>query len=248
MIGHYVIVLLKLFRTLLYKYILCRSQTTYSLLQSICRIKTQNRRVSSTKKHATSQPFTESTCELDSHADTIVAGRNCLILNYTGKECDVALYRDDYEAVTNVPIVTAATAWQSTVTGQTYILVFHEALWMGDTLDHTLLNPNQLRHFGVRVQDDPTSPIPLSIISEDKEFRMGLQMKGTIVYTNTSTPTDAELHSCPHIELTSKYPWDPHNVSSPKPSQVLSEVYDHRSISANFWSVVGRFRCRGALV
>ena len=30
-----------------------------------------------------------SQCELDSHADTIVAGNNCIVLSYTGKECSV---------------------------------------------------------------------------------------------------------------------------------------------------------------
>ena len=34
------------------------------------------------------QPF-EGTVELDSHADTTVFGRNFLIMNYTGRECDV---------------------------------------------------------------------------------------------------------------------------------------------------------------
>ena len=76
-------------------------------------------------------------------------------MEYTGKVCDVSPYTDDYEAVQNVPIVHAATAWQSPVTGQTYILVFHEVLWMGDSLENTLFNPNQLRHFGTKVQDNP---------------------------------------------------------------------------------------------
>ena len=61
--------------------------------------------------------------ELDSHADSIVAGSNCIILNYTGKECDVAPYRDEYDTIKNVPIVTAATAWQSPHTSQLYILM-----------------------------------------------------------------------------------------------------------------------------
>ena len=57
-------------------------------------------------------------CELDLHAETIVAGSNGIILQYTGKECDVSPYRDDYESVSNVPIVHAATAWKSSHTGQ----------------------------------------------------------------------------------------------------------------------------------
>ena len=140
---------------------------------------------------------------MDSHADTIVAGRNCIILQYTGKECDVAPYRDDYEAVRNIPIVHAATGWQSPVTGQTYILVLNEALWMGDQLENTLLNPNQLRHFGVKVQDDPTSHRALSIITEDHEFGIELFLSGTIVYVDTFSPTPEELRTCPHIVLTS---------------------------------------------
>ena len=48
----------------------------------------------------------------------------------------------------NVPIVQAATAYQYPHTGQVYILIFNEALCMGESLQHSLINPNQLRHFG----------------------------------------------------------------------------------------------------
>ena len=134
---------------------------------------------------------------MDSHADTIVAGANCTILNYTGKVCDVLPYRDDYTPVSNVPIIKAATgAWQSPHTSETYILVFNEALWMGDSMESTLINPNQLRYFGTSVQDNPTADTPLSIITEDSAFCMELAMKGTIVYADTHTPTNDELQTC----------------------------------------------------
>ena len=106
-------------------------------------------------------------CESDSHADTIAAGANCVVLNYTGKGCDVSPYRDDYEAVKNAPIVNAATAWQSHQTGQTYILVFNEALWMGDSMDNTLFNPNQLRHYGTKVLCIHSRVIFRGYLSED---------------------------------------------------------------------------------
>ena len=48
--------------------------------------------------------------ELDSHADSIVAGSNCCIMHYTNLGCDVSPYRDDYAPIKNVPIVQAATA------------------------------------------------------------------------------------------------------------------------------------------
>ena len=78
----------------------------------ICQLTTSSRRISSSKSFSnTNLKVTSAKCELDSHADTTVAGANYIILSYTGKECDVTPYRDDYEAVTNIPIVTAATAW-----------------------------------------------------------------------------------------------------------------------------------------
>jgi PhoPQ-activated pathogenicity-related protein len=92
---------------------------------------------------------------MDSHADTVVLGKNCVILAYTGRECDVSPYTDYYDAIKGVPIVTGATAWTCQADGETYILVFNEALWMGETMDHSLINPNQLRHFGIYVQDNP---------------------------------------------------------------------------------------------
>ena len=69
--------------------------------------------------------------ELDSHADTIVLGKNCVIMAYTGRECDVSPYTEAYDAIKNVSIVSGATAWTCQSTGETLILVFHEALWDG---------------------------------------------------------------------------------------------------------------------
>ena len=84
-------------------------------IRRICHFRSISRRVSSAMvsavKKRESAPITSGRIELDSHADTIVAGANCTILEYTGKVCDVSPYRDDYDSVTNVPIVHAATVW-----------------------------------------------------------------------------------------------------------------------------------------
>ncbi len=42
--------------------------------------------------------------ELDLHADTVVLGRNCVVLSYTGRECDVSPYSDAYQASKGVPM------------------------------------------------------------------------------------------------------------------------------------------------
>ena len=190
---------------------------------------TQRRNISSSKASISTTTVRYGNCELDSHADSTVAGNNCVILNYTGKECDVSPYREDYESIKNVPIVNAATAWQSPHTGQTYILILNEAIWMGEHMDHTLINPNQLRHFGTRVQDDPTSSYPLSIITEDESFSMELAMTGTIVYAPTFSPSAHDLEKYPHIELSSPNTWDPKRVTFPKCIYTLGEMIHDKS-------------------
>ena len=55
----------------------------------------------------------QSRIELDTHAKTIVFGQSFILLSETGRECDVSPYTDEYEAIKNVPIVLAATAWTS---------------------------------------------------------------------------------------------------------------------------------------
>ena len=121
-------------------------------------------------------------------------GKNCVVLNYTGREFDVLPYTDTYESIKSVPIANAGTAWTLPETGATYILLFNEGLWMGDKMDHSLINPNQLRLYGVTVQDIPVCDSTLYIMTEDGEFVLPLGMKGTNIMANTRTPTTEELH------------------------------------------------------
>ena len=153
--------------------------------------------------------------ELDSHADTIVAGSNCVLLAYTGRECDVTPYDSSYEPARGIPIVHAATAWQSQHTGQTYILVLNESLWMPQ-LPNTLVNQNQLRHFGTEVQDNPYCGLPLYIKTEDSSFAMELESQGTTIFAHTFSPSQHELENCPMIQLTSDHHWNPHEINFPK--------------------------------
>ena len=58
--------------------------------------------------HFSQAGFT-TTVEEDSHADTFVAGKNCISLHYTDRSCDVQPYSDEYTPMKNVPIITATT-------------------------------------------------------------------------------------------------------------------------------------------
>ena len=93
---------------------LARYALPFPSCRLICRLQSSPRRaVASSKKSNTRDNSTiiHSRIEMDSHADTIVAGSNCVVLNYTGQVCDVSPYRDDYAPIENVPVVHTATAW-----------------------------------------------------------------------------------------------------------------------------------------
>ena len=129
------------------------------------------------QQHHSQELLTSGRIELDSHADTIVLGSNCVILHHTGKVCEVSPYSDDYEAIKNVPVVCGATLWTDTVDNQEYILVFNESLWMGDSLTHSLINPNQLHAFGMDVQDNPFSTEGLSIQPASHDITIPLHIR-----------------------------------------------------------------------
>ena len=145
----------------------------------------------------------QSQIEMDSHADTIVCGANCAVMYYTGKQCDVSPYTDAYEAIKSVPIVQAGTAYDNTETGETFILVFNEAIWMGDKMEHTLVNPNQLRSFGITVQDNAFINAPTYVSTEGNEFHFPLEFHGAILSAPTRTPTEHELQTCTCLLYTS---------------------------------------------
>ena len=141
--------------------------------------------------------------ELNSHADTVVLGSNCVVLHHTGNVCEVSPYSDEYEAIADAPVVHDATLWMDTIDNQEYILIFNEALWMGFTLSHTLINLNQLHAHGLLVQDNPFASSPLAISPLDSDISIPLHTLGTVIYADTQAPNPTELAMLPRLVLTS---------------------------------------------
>jgi hypothetical protein len=163
-------------------------------------------------------PITTNQTELDSHADTSVAGANFRILFDTGEYATVHTFSSEKKPFDKIPIGTAATAWTDR-NGQTFILRLNQALLFGDRLDHSLLCPNQLRHFGHKVDDvpvqfdrDSTHSILLrSEVAASNEVTIPLMLKGVVSYFTSHYPTTHELDTCPHLNLTSDAVWDPNS-------------------------------------
>ena len=127
--------------------------------------------------------------------------------------------------------------------GQTYILIFNEALWMGGTMDHTLVNPNQLCSFGMIVQDNPFSPSPLHITTEGCDFTLPLGTRGTTIFADTRSPTPQELKECLHIELSSSHPWNPQTIQFPQAVRsVQEEVEEMRHVAQVNAAAIGNNR------
>lgn len=130
---------------------------------------------------------TEARCEMDSHADTCVAGPNFVIDEYTGENCDVTPYSDEYKPITNVPIVNASTAYTDSETGETLVLRFNQVLWYGKKMQMSLLNPNQIRYNGLVVSDDPTDHDRTFGITGDN-FIIPFEISGTTIFFSSRVP------------------------------------------------------------
>ena len=149
--------------------------------------------------------------EMDNHADTICFGRNFRPIHFTSEVCSVSAFLSEYEQQEDVQICTAATAFDLD-SGETVILKFGQGLWFGSQMDRSLINPNQLRSFGVPVCDDPTDQYrELGIELEDGYF-IPMKMNGSTCGFKSRCPTISELETCRCFLLSNEDEWNPSQV------------------------------------
>ena len=74
----------------------------------------------------------EGRLELDTHADTCVAGANTVVLDLTGKQVSVTPFcKEEYELIAEIPISTVATAYDCPFTGKVLVLIINKVLSFG---------------------------------------------------------------------------------------------------------------------
>ena len=95
------------------------------------------------------------------------------------------------------------------------MLVFHQCLWFGSSVDHSLISNFQVRSNGIVLSDDPFDKArPFGISDPDTGVTMPFTMKGAFAGCNTRCPTLEEYQDCPNVlEVTSDAVWDPSNPS-----------------------------------
>ena len=123
--------------------------------------------------------------------------------------------------IENVPIVTAATAFDH-LDGNTYILIFHESLYYGTKMKHSLINLNQIRHCGLDFFDNPMRDDELYMVIDD-ELHVPLRFKGMKCIFDSRVPMVQELSSCEQFNVTSNEEWNPESVDLSK-AQKLSQT------------------------
>ena len=133
------------------------------------------------------EDFKQGRCELDTRAYTICAGHNFRPISHTGMTCEVSGFHKSFDSLSNVPVAQVATAYVHPDTNETFILIVNEALYFGSTMDHSLINPNQIRAFGIALSDDPYDKSrPFGIDHEDVFIPFSTQ--GSTVFFDTFVP------------------------------------------------------------
>jgi hypothetical protein len=92
--------------------------------------------------------------ELDNRAGTCCAGANFRPLEFTGMSCSITPFHANYPSMDQIPVATCATAVDMS-DGAVVVLIIHEALYFGQSMDHFLINPNQICITGIPVNDNP---------------------------------------------------------------------------------------------
>jgi len=150
---------------------------------NIYKITTSNRRLIQVKRQKifNDRYIEPLACELDNHADTPCYGKNFRVISFTSEVCSVSPYLSKYDSVNDIPICTAATAVELD-SGVTIILELGQGLSFGDRLNHSLINPNQCRSYGIQVCDDPTDPHRDIGMELDERYFLPFKMRGTTCY------------------------------------------------------------------
>ena len=121
--------------------------------------------------------------------------------------CSVSLYLSDYDSVNDIPICTAAIAVELD-SGETIILGFGQDLWFGDRQNHSLINPNQCRSYGISLCDDPTDPNRDVGMELPDNYFLPFKLRRTTCYFQSRSPDVEERESCRTFRVSDANHWD----------------------------------------
>ena len=176
----------------------------------------------------------ESRTDLDSHADQCAVGRNSLLVHDYDRPINVSGFHPSGPINNNLRQVSAALAYDDPFTGETTILLVHQAIYVPE-LEYNLLSTMQVRLNDVTISEVPrflaenvsdlTHSIAIPTANPDKPYIIPLSLHGVTSFFPTRKPTPEEYESLPHLTLTSDEPeYDPHDTSYASQEAALTKI------------------------
>ena len=161
-------------------------------------------------------------CELimDSGADTCCAGRHAWVTDFIqGLTVSCRGFSDSLPIEENLPLANVIYAYDCQMRGEVILLHINHCIYMGDKKQDALACPNQLRSYGVSVDERPSSLFPnetnvQTIIADN--VHLPLRIRGPLTFLPVRRPSLTEISNdnLHHITLTSPHGWDPYGVDS----------------------------------
>ena len=135
-----------------------------------------------------------------------------------------------------MPIATCCTAYDHS-DGKTYILVYHQTLYMGDKQEPSLLCPNQMRRNGLIVHDCPISLSHDNLSTHtiqipEQDLTIPLELDGIISYISTRLPTKTELEDCVRIDMTGPEEWIPSEIDLSREEKIMTAKQNERGFAS----------------
>ena len=143
---------------------------------------------------------------IDSGCNGGLAGDDVLVLEETLQRVDVAGIAD--ALLESVPVGTVAGVVTSTV--GPIVMIFHQYAIHGS--GHTIHSVNQLRSYGLSVDDIPKSCEGgggnQRLITPDG-YTVPFAVRDGLCYMDMRAPTELEMENLPHVIVTADITWDP---------------------------------------
>jgi hypothetical protein len=128
-------------------------------------------------------------------------------MELTGKKCDVTPFLATYQPVQEILVTRCCIVWTDQHYSKEYLLIGDQMLWFGTSLPNSLINPNQIRAYGISVNDYPfeTSWV---FLMDSEDVVIPFDITGTVVHFESRVPTEWEKTHLPIIILTGE-DWNP---------------------------------------
>ena len=116
----------------------------------------------------------------------------------------------EYSEQMNVPICTGVTAL-TLDSGEVLILEFRQGSKFGNSMEKSMIKPNQCQNVGIQICDEPTNPHRKMVIETSEELFIPMKVEGSTCGIVMDPPIDKELHEYQNILLSDEFYWDPSN-------------------------------------